>query len=74
MNLPVNQTNRFLMVSFLILLTSFRVYHTKTIIHLAVGSRDIRVFKVSQSFHLCPEMHAMAKMAKLAKNHQPLAI
>ena len=25
-------------------------------------------------FHLCPEMHAMAKMAKLAKNRQPLAI
>ena len=24
--------------------------------------------------HLCPEMHAMAKMAKLAKNRQPLAI
>ena len=22
----------------------------------------------------CPEMHAMAKMAKLAKNHQPLVI
>ena len=25
-------------------------------------------------FHLCPEMHAMAKMAKLAKNRQLLAI
>ena len=28
----------------------------------------------SDSLHLCPEMHAMAKMAKLAKNRQPLAI
>ena len=25
-------------------------------------------------FHLCPEMHAMAKMAKLVKNRQPLVI
>ena len=27
-----------------------------------------------KKLHLCPEMHAMAKMAKLAKNRQPLAI
>ena len=27
-----------------------------------------------KDFHLCPEMHAMAKMAKLAKNRQPLTI
>ena len=30
--------------------------------------------KCSYILHLCPEMHAMAKMAKLAKNRQPLAI
>ena len=30
--------------------------------------------KISLIEHLCPEMHAMAKMAKLAKNRQLLAV
>ena len=30
--------------------------------------------KDAATVHLCPEMHAMAKMTKLAKNRQPLAI
>ena len=29
---------------------------------------------LSDLWHLCPEMHAMAKMAQLAKNRQPLTI
>ena len=39
------------------------------------GKNHQRAGEMWQNIQIgCPEMHAMAKMAKLVKNHQPLAI
>ena len=45
---------------------------SKTLSHSLLHGLNVMI--LGDLNHLCPEMHAMAKMAKLAKNRQPLAI